>query len=173
MKKLAMISLLSLLFVGVSLLSISVLVAPASAQGIPVVHGHSGHVEYESRITSTRQHIAWGLDFDQSSGLTNWIHYSISTPFFSHTRFLGIKFETGSVDIWISEVHVYDGRTKIYDSPDLSLSGATYKDDWYIIDMGSDKLIDQALGLSIEISAGVEMMSHNIKIYAVGAEWHW
>lgn len=172
MKKLAMASFLSLLFIGVSLFSLAGVVVPASAAGIPLVHGHNGQVEYWTTVTSLRQHLGWGLDFDQQSGTANWIHYSISTEVNSNTRYLGIKFETGSVDAWISAIHVYNGHTKIYESPPLSLSGATYRDNWLIIDLGSDHLIDTGLGLSIQVSAGVAASSHNFKIYAVAAEWH-
>jgi len=38
--------------------------------------------------------------------------------------------------------------------------------------MGEDKTIEWGLGLSIGVGAGVEMMSHRIRIYAVWAEWH-
>lgn len=145
---------------------------PAYAGGIVAVHGNSGHIEYEDRVDSSKQFLGWGLDFDQSSGLGNWIHYSIPVPIPSTVRFLGIKFLTGSSDAFLKQFHVYNGRTKIYDSTEYNLSGDTYRDSWFIIDMGSGKTIDTALGLSIEVAAGVESMSHNIEIYAVGAGWN-
>lgn len=171
MKKLSL-SVLMVVFM-VSFLMVSPnLKGSAWAEGIAVAHGNSGHIEYLDRVLGDRYFLGWGLDFDQSSGLVNWIHYSIPVPVTSTVRYLGIKFATGSVDVSLTDFHVYNGRTKIYDSPDVSLSGTTYRDSWYIIDMGSGQTINTALGLSIEVGAGVESMSHNIEIYAVAAGWN-
>jgi hypothetical protein len=156
---------------GLVLLMMTMLANTAWAVGIVAVHGSSGHIEYQDRIDSSRQHFGWGLDFVQSPGVINWIHYSIPMALLTSTRYIGLKFETGSVDCWVSDIHVYDGRTRIFDTPDLGLSGDTYKDTWYVLDMGSPQLISDALGISIEVSAGVEMMSHRVRIFNVGAVW--
>lgn len=142
------------------------------------VHGTSGHIEYADRIDysiSNRHMAAWGIDLYQKSGTANWIHYSIPMPYGAHTRYLALRFKTGSVDSWIDQIHVYNGRTKIYQSPSLGVSGDAYGNAfnaWYILDMGSDKIIDKGLGLSINVAAGVEMMSHRVEIYAVAGEYH-
>jgi hypothetical protein len=132
------------------------------------VHGHSGHIEYPDRVMSEREFLGWGLDFEQSSGLWNWIHYSIPVPWGTRARYLGVHFETGSIDAFISDLHVYDGGSKIYSETGVNLSEGP---SWYVLDMGEEKLIDEALGLSIRVAAGVEMMSHRIIIYAVAADW--
>ena len=135
---------------------------------ITSVHGHSGHVEYPDRVISEREFLGWGLDFEQSSGLWNWIHYSIPVPWGTRTRYLGVRFETGSIDAFISDLHVYDGGSQIHSQGGLNLSEGP---NWYVLDMGEEKLIDEALGLSIRVAAGVEMMSHRVIIYAVAADW--
>ena len=141
------------------------------AGGLVSVHGHNGHIEFPDVVNSATQFKGWGLDFDQASGTENWIHYTIPTPIFSETRYLAIKFFTGSVDMKISAFHVYDGYNRIYALDGLNLTGNTYNDNWYIIDMGSYKLINSALGLSIEVVAGVGRISHRVQIFAIAAEW--
>jgi len=167
---------LKTLVIGLVVMSFAFLgmVTPSAALagGIVSVHGHHGNIEYQDRVISSRQFLGWGLDFTQASGNYNWIHYSIPTPLFTNTRYLAIQFLTGSVDVEITKFHVYDGAHKIFSLEGLDLAGNTHQENWFIIDMGSDKLITRALGLSIEIGAGVEMMSHQVAIYAVGAEWH-
>jgi hypothetical protein len=140
----------------------------AWAQGTVLVHGHSGHIQYSDR-TDSPVYLGWGLDFEQNSGTTNWIHFSLPVPYGVSTRYLAFRYKTGSADAFISATHVWNGDTRIYEDNDVSLSGGP---DWYIIDMGSDKVIDQALGISIGIGAGVEMMSHQFIFNAAVAEWH-
>ncbi len=144
------------------------------AQNIIAVHGNSGRIEFMDRIASTdRQILGWGLDIEQKPGLSNWLHYSIPTVPFSKTRYLLVYYETGisgsTADSMISRIHVYDGGTKIYENNTLNLTGGP---DYLLIDMGEDKTISWGLGLTIGIGAGVESMSHRMRIYAVWAELH-
>ena len=143
----------------------------ALAGGLVSVHGHNGHIEFPDEVNSATPFKGWGLDFDQASGKGNWIHYTIPTPIFSETRYLAIKFFTGSVDMKISAFHVYDGYNRIYALDGLTLSGESCKNSWYVIDMGSYKPINSALGLSIAVDAGVERISHRVQIFAIAAEW--
>ncbi len=147
-----------------------ILIKPVLAQCvIPMVHGNNGHVEYMDRLDNTDIYKGWGLDLDQSSGLYNWIHYSIPIKFGAKVRYLAIQFKMGSIDVSITEIHVWRGGQKIYDSPDMTLTSTdnTYRDAYYIIDLGTEYTMNAALGLSIEVGAGVESMSHNVIIYSV------
>ncbi len=139
-----------------------------SAAEIITVHGHSGHVEYQDRVTSDRQFLGWGLQFDQSSGLRNWIHYSLPVPIPSKVRLVGVLLQTGSIDVGISTIDIFNGSTRIYRDSGLDLSGDKQ---WYVVDMGSERTIDESLGVSIEVGAGVESMSHQVRIYSVAALW--
>ncbi|MCP4681622.1 MAG: hypothetical protein GY864_04750 [Desulfobacterales bacterium] len=145
-----------------------ILTKPVLAQCvIPMVHGHNGHVEYPGNLDNTDIYKGWGLDIDQTSGLYNWIHYSIPVHLGTKVRYLVIQYKMGSIDVLISDIHVFRGGVKIYDSPDLDWNEtvATYQ----IIDMGAEfTMSDGALGLTIKVGAGVEMMSHNVIIYSVG-----
>ncbi len=138
------------------------------AEGIATVHGHSGHIEFQDRVQSDRQHLGWGLDFQQKSGFYNWVHFSIPVPWGSKVQFVGFMFETGSADAFISRVDVYDGGDKIYQQNGLTLSGDKR---WHVIDMGEEFTIDEALGISIQTATGVEMMSHQFIFYTAGAQW--
>jgi len=154
---------------------LSLLMAGASFAGsIVAVHGHSGDIEYMDHVASTdRLKVGWGLDFEQNPGTWNWLQYSIPTTPLTKTRYLLVRFETGitgeTADSVITQFHVFDGETRIYQQSSLNLTGGPQ---YALIDMGEDKTIEWALGLSIEVAAGVESMSHRIRIYAVWAEWH-
>jgi hypothetical protein len=138
------------------------------AGGIATTHGHSGHIEYQDNVDSSRQFLGWGLDFDQALGTWNWIHYSIPVPFGAKTRKVGVLFKTGSADVGITTIDIFDGDVRIHREDGLNLSGDKQ---WYIVDMGELKTIDEALGISIEVGAGVESMSHRVYIIAAGAAW--
>jgi hypothetical protein len=138
------------------------------AGGIAATHGHCGHIEYQDRVDSSRQFLGWGLDFSQAPGTLNWIHYSIPVPFGAKVRKVGISFQTVSNDVGIHTIDIYNGPYKLHRESDLDLWGDKQ---WYIVDMGELKTIDEALGISIEVWAGVESMSHRVLIFAAGAAW--
>jgi hypothetical protein len=157
------------------LLIVSLVAAGACLAGsIVAVHGHSGHVELLNNLARTDQiYLGWGLDIDQKPGLGNWLHYSIPTIPGTKTRYLLVRYETGtpgnSADSIISHLHVFDGGVRIYQNDSVHLTGGP---NYAIIDMGEDKTISWGLGLTLGIGAGVESMSHQMRIYGVWAEWH-
>jgi hypothetical protein len=159
---------------GVLMFISLVMAGTCLAGSIVAVHGHSGDIQYMDRVASTdAQKYGWGLDFTQNSGMGNWIHYSIPTIPGTKTRYLLVYYQTGitgeTADSIITNFHVWDGPTKIYENNSVSLTGGPA---YAIIDMGEDKTIQWGLGLSIGVGAGVEMMSHRMQIFAVWAEWH-
>ena len=162
------------MFVSVFTIVLLVMAGMCLAGSIVSVHGSSGHVEYMDNLASTdRIYLGWGLDIDQKPGLFNWLHYSIPTVPGTKTRYLLLRYETGttgnSADSMITALHVFDGGTRIFTDDSVELTGGP---NYTIIYMGSDKTISWGLGLSIRIGAGVESMSHRMRIYAVWAEWH-
>jgi hypothetical protein len=133
-------------------------------------HGTSCHEEYENRISdSNRNRLGWGLDFTQSSGTINWIHCAVPTDGDSTdpVRYVRLRFYTGSADAWISQVHIYNGDTKIKTFP------VDWKTGWYTktLDLGTPRVFNKGLGISIEIKAGVEMMSHRFIFSGAGARF--
>lgn len=159
---------------GVLMIVSLVMAGGSLAAGIVAVHGHSGHIERMSNLASTDLiYMGWGLDIDQKPGVGNWLHYSIPTIPGTKTRYLLVRYETGipgsTADSMITHLHVFDGDTRIYQDDSITLTGGP---NFAIIDMGEDKTISWGLGLTIGIGAGVESMSHRMRIYAVWAEWH-
>jgi hypothetical protein len=143
------------------------------AGGLVSVHGSSGHIERMGNLTSTDNiYFGWGLDIIQKPGVFNWLHYSIPTTPGTKTRYLLLRYETGAngdfADSIITNLHVFDGETRIYANDSINLSGGPA---YTVIDMGEDKTIAWGLGLTIGIKAGVESMSHRMRIYAVWAEY--
>jgi len=130
----------------------------AQAQGYwSCTHGSGGNIEYINRVdTLDRVHIGWGLDFNQSPGLINWIHFAVPSVHLATSRYVALQFWTGSADAIVNKVHVYNLASKIKTFEGLGLSSG-----WHtkVFDMGSDFPIT-AIGISVEVGAGVESMSH-------------
>ena len=128
------------------------------AQGVwSCTHGLDGEIEYEGNIVpAARTRAGWGLDFTQKSGEANWIHFAPPSIHLTKARYVALKFWTGSADAWVDQLHVYNLNAKVYEDNDVDLSNG-----WYIevFDMGSLKDFS-ALGISVRVAAGVEMMSH-------------
>ena len=144
--KLFWCTLITLLFIGT-----------AQAQVWSCIHGQDGNIEYINRVdTMDRVHIGWGLDFNQKSGLKNWIHFAVPSVHGQSSQYVALQFYSGSSDAIVDKVHVYNLGTKVVEIEDLGWS-----DGWYteVIDLGS-KIPFTALGISVEVGAGVEMMSH-------------
>jgi hypothetical protein len=132
--------------------------ANAQAQGEwYCTHGNAGNIEYINRVdTLDRVHIGWGLDFQQKSGLTNWIHFAVPTIHQLTSRYIALEFYTGSVDAIVEQVDVYNLSQKVKSFNDLDLAGGWFLE---VLDMGSD-IPFSAVGISVKVGAGVEMMSH-------------
>jgi hypothetical protein len=131
------------------------------------VHGHTGNVEYMSRLNNADIYKGWGLSLDLKSSNFNWVHFSIPTALISTTRYVAFELQTGSVDIWIDEVHIWNGKTKIKTFNNLTWSGIA---DVYILDLGSQMSVGYGLGISVKIIAGVESMNHRVSFYTVAAD---
>jgi hypothetical protein len=159
---------LTKLFIGLAALVLSF---PARADWIWVwVHGTSCHEEYENRMTDPNHNRSGqGLDFAQSSGTSNWIHCTVPADSNADdkVRYLGIRFYTGSVDAWVSQVHVYDGETRV------KTFSVNWKNGWYTkqLDLGTPRVFSKGLGISIEIKAGVAKMSHRFVFSGAGARF--
>ena len=156
---------LSVAFVAASM----ILVGPAQATWY-WVHGHNGHIEYKDRFTDpNRFEFGWGLDFLLNAGTNNWVHFAVPTIVASTkgVRYVRVHFLTGSADAWVSTIHVYNGSTLVKE-----LTG-TWSDGWKMVtvDLDSVRSFSRGLGVSVEIKAGVESMSHRFVFDGVGANF--
>ena len=115
-------------------------------------------VDELSSYPPDRTRFGWGLDITQSSGLGNWIHFAVPSVHGWSAQYIALKFYTGSVDAIVNRVDVWNLNDREYISPDFSWTG---DGEWFVkvVDMGAP--VDfSALGISVRIGAGVEMMSH-------------
>lgn len=117
------------------------------------IHGHTGHLEYPSNITSNVIYKGWGMDFTQYPNTINWVHWGFETLYSSpssQVNSLAFRFATGSSDAQITAIHVYNGDTKV-----VSLSVNWYGD-WQTrsISLGGTYTFNNGLGICVLVSAG-------------------
>ncbi|HOI96813.1 MAG TPA: hypothetical protein PK250_19080, partial [Syntrophobacter fumaroxidans] len=74
---------------------------------------------------------------------------------------------TGSVDAWVSAIHIYDGVNKVKVLEGSWSNG--YKT--VTVDLGSVRSFTYGLGVSVQIKAGVESMSHRFIFVGAGANF--
>src|SRR4030042_3869094 len=158
------------------LLGLLVLTGTSWAQGDWfLVHGTSGVIQSPAEVTA--EVYGWGLTFTLS-GLSTWVHYAPpSKPFTKlatykqwRVRYIRLKFETGSSDIRVTAVHVYDGNIQFM-TFDKTWATSWYGSNDIVLDLGQSWDIYRALGISICVERGVESMDHSVQFYAVGARW--
>jgi hypothetical protein len=132
--------------------------------------GNVGEIEYPANCTY--KNFGWGLDITQKSGNWNWIHLPVPTKAGGTwgARYIRLKFYTGSADATVTEIHVYNGNTKVKTFLGLNISNG-YKDLQF--DLGSKMKFNRGMGISFRIGAGVEsLMSHRFMFHAAGANFY-
>jgi hypothetical protein len=131
--------------------------APADALWYRV-HGTAAQMQ---AATSPHWYMGWGLDINLNSSSSDWIHFPVPTvgsPM--GARNISIYFYTGSVDVWVAQVDVWDGNTKIKSFTGTWTQANAYRS--LPLDLGAWHVFTQGLGISVLVKAGVEMMSHRI-----------
>jgi hypothetical protein len=144
----------------------------ATAQAATWMYSHGNVAQIEYPDICTYHYFGWGLDIDQDSGMWNWIHMTVPSPYGVGqygARFIRLKFYTGSADAFISQIDVYNGNTKVRTFKGLSISDG-WKDMQF--DLGKKYNFGRGLGISIKIGAGVEMMSHRFIFSSAGASFY-
>jgi len=131
--------------------------------------GNVGEIEYPANCTY--KYFGWGLDIAQKPGLYNWIHLPVPSKAGGTwgARYIRLRFYTGSADALVSEIHVYNGSTKVKTFLGLGLSNG-WKDLQF--DLGSKMYFTRGMGISVRIGAGVESMSHRFIFSAAGANFY-
>jgi hypothetical protein len=136
------------------------------------IHGHSMQVEYPDRIARHERN-GWGTDIEGKPGTGNWFHFAIPTPVVINDVRLQadsimLCFKTGSLDAFVKDVHVYDGGTRIAEFNDIFLSK---EQPFARLVLPGAPLMFQALGISLGVGFGVEMMDHLMSFFAVGCDF--
>jgi hypothetical protein len=135
------------------------------------IHGHSMQIEYPDRLVSQRR-AGFSFTVEGKPGTINWFHFAIPTPVIINDVRLRadsvmLCFRTGSVDAIVRDVHVYDGNNLIAVHDNVRLS----KENLFVRLMIPDRPeMWLALGISIGVSFGVEMMDHHMEFIAAGCD---
>jgi hypothetical protein len=139
------------------------------------IHGTSIQVEYTDRIGSIIRR-GFHTHIECKPGLANWFHFAIPTPVIVSDGRLKIDsvmlmFKTGSADVAVKSVHVYDGPNKI----------ASYDYDWAHalkgdhpferFDVPGQPEVLWGIGISVQVGAGVENMAHWIEFSSAGGDF--
>ncbi|MFP3868462.1 MAG: DUF6623 family protein [Desulfobacteraceae bacterium] len=90
------------------------------------IHGTIIEPEYPGRLTNT-QRKGWGTIFTGKENNFNWFHIMVPTPVIEENTRVSLKkffvlFRTIG-DARITNIHVWDGRTKIWAKDGMNLSG--------------------------------------------------
>ncbi len=136
------------------------------------IHGHSVNVEYPDRILNERR-TGFSFAFDGKPGTINWFHFAIPTPVIINdvrmrASSVMLIFNTGSVDAFVRDVHVYDGATRIAVHDNVNLS-KNHPFERFVIPDTPQMLL--GLGISIGVGFGVEMMSHHMEFFSAGCDF--
>jgi len=141
-------------------------------------HGNSGHIQDPSAVSGGPT--GGGLNFTLT-GISTFVHFAVPSKTLTNdtstatqtqwkVRYLRLKFTTGSADARVTKIHVWDGNIlfKQIEKP--------FADGWYgyndlLVDLGQGWKIYRALGVTVEVTRGVEPMSHAFNFHAVGARW--
>lgn len=131
---------------------------------------HGNVAQIENPANCTYKYFGWGLDMQQKSGLYNWVHLTVPTQYGGGVgaRYVKLRFYTGSIDASVSEIHVYNGETRV-----KVFKGLNYSNGWKTVqlDLGSKMAFSKGMGFSVKIGAGVEMMSHQFIFSSAGANF--
>jgi hypothetical protein len=136
------------------------------------IHGHSMEIEYPDRIAYQRR-TGMSFDLEGKPGTINWFHFAIPTPVILNDVRLQadsvlLCFWTGSIDAFLRDVHIYDGRYRIAEFNEIYLS----QDQPSVrLTLPGAPTILQGLGISLGVGFGVEAMSHNMEFYSAGCDF--
>ena len=136
------------------------------------IHGHAMTIEYPDRIASAIRR-GFAYQIEGMPGTTNWFHFAIPTPVIINDVRLQIdsimlRMETGSIDSFVRDVHIYDGERRIAVHNEVYL----VEDNWFVrFEVPEIPLVRWGVGISLGVGFGVEMMSHTMNFVSAGADF--
>ena len=133
-------------------------------------HGHSGHVEDLTGVTSVVP-TGTGLKIDLAFDGSAWVHYALPTIGESTqgARYLKIRFcIENALNSWISDVYVYNGDILVKKFP-VVLGSAGCQTTTF--DLGQVRSFPRSLGVSIKINSGPDSGIDEFLIVGVGANF--
>lgn len=128
-------------------------------------HGTALTVEIPAN-TDSLWHMGWGVDLEEKSSTHNWLHIPIPTPLKQNLKVqrVAVQVYTGSNDIWVSDLHVWNLASRVKELTPAGLTG----DGYHTVNLALDPPVPAtAISYSLRINAGVEPSSH--RFYLTGA----
>lgn len=134
------------------------------------VHGHSLRVEYPDRLDSAVP-VGSCMRLDGRAGTSNWLHLAVPTPVIVDGDRLRIdslmlRFRTNGATV--TDVHLYDGESKIATHAGLNLQPA----DWSFqrFDVPGTPDVRWGLGISFRVTFGAGT-SRRIEVCSGGGDF--
>ncbi len=116
---------------------------------------------------------AWGPDVTMLSGSGSWVHVPVqvtqNTSQYAFVRLVYVHFQTGSRDVGISQIHVWDGGTFV-----KGFNGAWTGEgkSTVTLDLGKNYRIRNGLTIAMNVVAGVESMNHEFCPLSAGGKFY-
>lgn len=134
------------------------------------IHGTSIEAELTDQFVFARRYGFYSL-FDGKPNTLNWFHYAIPTPVIVDSRRLRLDsimlcFATDP-DVTVTNIHVYDGSTRIQTYDGLALSGNHPFQRFDVL----DRFVFWGINVSIGVRFGGAAGSHRIAFISVGGDF--
>ncbi|MDJ0782101.1 MAG: S8 family serine peptidase [Desulfosarcinaceae bacterium] len=135
------------------------------------VHGSSVEAEYPENLPIQVRKGYYTI-FEGKAGTRNWFHYAIPTPVIvgnSRLRLdsVMVKF-LAHPDVWITNVHIYDGYQKIKAYNGLSLTGNHLFERFDVL----DRYVGFGIGISVGVRFGSDTSKrHFVRFLSAGADF--
>ena len=138
-------------------------------------HGHNMIVEHPANLKSE-----WRAGFFirvvGKSNQTNWFHFAIPTPVIVNDKRLKIdsvliRFKSNSNQATVTNVHVYDGETKIASHDGLNLYPSKYEG--FRFKVPGNHPVSWGIGISIGVKfTGTTDSKNTMEFLSAGADFH-
>jgi subtilisin family serine protease len=135
------------------------------------VHGSSVVEEYPDRLQLKANKGFYSI-FEGKPGTTNWFHYAIPTPVIVDNKRMrldsvDIKF-LAHPDVWVMNVHVYDGYLKIKAYDGLRMTGSHLFERFDVL----NRYVGAGIGISIGVQFGRDASKpHYVRFLSAGAHF--
>jgi hypothetical protein len=142
---------------------------PANATWM-MAKGNAAQVQDVQNFTDPIMHMGWGLDCLVKSSTAAWIHIPVPSngDVAVLVRKIKLSFESRD-DTRVTEIHVYDGETKIHEFT------GNWPGVWNLkLDLGSPYAFRRGLGISIKVETGSDTTGadpHHFYLYCAGANF--
>ena len=134
------------------------------------VHGNSVEEEYPERLLLARPMGPYGMFYGKRASF-NWFHYAIPTPVIVNARRLRLDsvmlvFLT-SPDTWVTNVHIWDGNSRIQAYDGLMMTGAHWFERFDIL----NRYVRLGIGVSVGVKFGGENRDHHVAFVSAGGDF--